>query len=314
MTLGFLGTVIGLERAVALGRRWTYAAPILSGGGALAVLLGAPAAAGGAAIALAGALLTVAYVSVGRRALETYVAVMAVGALAWAMAAILWAAGWAVSSVVPLLGAFLVLTIVGERLELARLSRPDRLARIAFVAAAGAVAVGAGLAVVAPPVGVRLAGAGLLLLASWLARFDVARASVRRAEPARYIAVSLLAGYAWLAVAGALWLVIGPQVAGPAYDAMLHALFLGFVLSMVFGHEIVIVPAVLGIPLRFDRSFYVPLALLHGSLLARVLADLAGATAVWQWSGALNVVAILAFIGVSVRAASSRAATRTRRA
>jgi len=100
-----------------------------------------------------------------------------------------------------------------------------------------------------------------------------------------------------------LWLVSGPQVGGPAYDAMLHALFLGFVLSMVFGHEIVIVPAVLGIPLRFSRAFYLPLGLLHGSLVVRVAADLAGVTVVRQWSGATNVFAILAFIAVTVAAA-----------
>ncbi|HVR88391.1 MAG TPA: hypothetical protein VHG53_02465 [Candidatus Limnocylindria bacterium] len=303
MTLGFLGTVIGLERAVALGRRWPYLAPVLSGAGALALVGGAPVPVGGAALALAGAVLATAYLAVGRRAPEGYVAIMALGAVAWITAAILWSAGWAVSSVVPLLAAFLVLTIVGERLQLARLSRPDALGRAAFALAVAVFALGVGATLVSPAVGVRVAGAGLVLLALWLARFDVARASIRRAEPARYIAISLLSGYAWLAVAGALWLAFGPQVGGPAYDAMLHALFLGFVLSMVFGHEVVIVPAVLGIPLRFGRAFYVPLALIHGSLLARVAADLAGATVVWQWSGAMNVVAILAFIGVSVAAA-----------
>ena len=305
MTLGFLGTVIGLERAVALGRRWLYLAPVLSGAGALGLVAGLPVPVGGMAFALAGAMLATAYATVGRRALEAYVAVMALGAIAWTAAAILWSAGWAVSSVVPLLAAFLVLTIVGERLELSRLSRPGALGRAAFGLAVSVFVLGVGATLIAPPVGVRVGGAGLILLALWLARYDVARTSIRRAEPARYIAVSLLAGYAWLAVAGALWLATGPQVGGPLYDAMLHALFLGFVLSMVFGHEIVIVPAVLGIPLRFGRAFYLPLGLLHGSLVARVAADLAGATVVVQWSGATNVLAILAFIAVSIAAGRS---------
>ena len=300
MTLGFLGTVIGLERAVALGRRWLYLAPGLSGAGALALVGGAPAPVGGVAFALAGAVLTAAYVSVGQRALEGYGAVMALGAVAWTVAAILWSAGWAVSSIVPLLAAFLVLTIVGERLELSRLSRPGVLGRAAFGLAVAMFAAGAGAALVFPPVGVRMAGAGLVLLALWLVRYDIVRTTIRRAEPARYIAVSLLAGYAWLAFAGVLWLVSGPQVGGLAYDAMLHALFLGFVLSMVFGHEIVIVPAVLGIPLRFSHAFYVPLGLLHGSLVVRVAADLAGVTVVRQWSGAANVLAVLAFIAVTI--------------
>lgn len=41
MALGFLGTVIGLERAVALGSRWTFAVPLLSGGGAIVLVAGA---------------------------------------------------------------------------------------------------------------------------------------------------------------------------------------------------------------------------------------------------------------------------------
>lgn len=303
MALGFLGTVIALERAVALGSRWTFAVPLLSGAAAIVLVAGGPQALAGAAIAGAGLLLVGVYASGMRRGPETYAIVMAGGAVAWAGAALLWTAGWAVSSVVPLLALFLVLTITGERLELARLSRPGRLGRAAFVGAVVVFATGGVLAVALPDPGVRLAGAGLVLLALWLARFDVARQTVRRAEPARYIAICLLAGYVWLAVAGLLWLGGGVQVGGSLYDAMLHALFIGFVLSMVFGHEIVIVPAVLGVTLRFSRRFYVPLALLHLSLLTRVVGDLAGAVTLWQLSGVTNVVAILLFIAVSVSAA-----------
>ena len=54
-----------------------------------------------------------------------------------------------------------------------------------------------------------------------------------------------------------------------------------------------------------SRAFYLPLGLLHGSLVARVAADLAGATVVVQWSGATNVLAILAFIAVSIAAGRS---------
>ena len=48
MVAGFLGTVIGLERAVALGRPWAYTAPLCTGLGAIALIAGAP---GGAATA-----------------------------------------------------------------------------------------------------------------------------------------------------------------------------------------------------------------------------------------------------------------------
>ena len=48
MISGFLGTVISLERAVAIGRWWAYAAPALSAIGAVALIVGAPAFASGA--------------------------------------------------------------------------------------------------------------------------------------------------------------------------------------------------------------------------------------------------------------------------
>src|SRR5438874_13536622 len=40
---GFLGTLIGVERAVALGAVWPYAAPLLTAVGTLALLTGLPA-------------------------------------------------------------------------------------------------------------------------------------------------------------------------------------------------------------------------------------------------------------------------------
>ena len=43
MVCGFLGTLIGVERAVALGACWPYAAPLLTAMGALALLTGLPA-------------------------------------------------------------------------------------------------------------------------------------------------------------------------------------------------------------------------------------------------------------------------------
>src|SRR6186713_1561902 len=55
MTSGFLGTVISLERAVALGSRWAYAAPLAAALGTILPLLGLHAA--GMALWLAAPLL-----------------------------------------------------------------------------------------------------------------------------------------------------------------------------------------------------------------------------------------------------------------
>ncbi len=58
-------------------------------------------------------------------------------------------------------------------------------------------------------------------------------------------------GHVWLGVAGGLALWLGPQWAGPLYDAQLHAVFVGFVLSMILGQAPVVFPSVLVLPLRY---------------------------------------------------------------
>ena len=77
----------------------------------------------------------------------------------------------------------------------------------------------------------------------------------------------LLSGYAWLAVGGAVILASGGLLPGsPSYDAAVHALAMGFVFSMVFGHAPIIFPAVMRVRMPYHWTFYAPLALLHLSL------------------------------------------------
>jgi hypothetical protein len=125
--------------------------------------------------------------------------------------------------------------------------------------------------------------------------------------------VCLLAGYACLAVSGGVVLASGGLRAGtPAYDAALHALGLGFVFSMVFGHAPIIAPAVLRIRVPYHPAFYLPLALLHLSLLVRVAGDVTGRFTWTSFGGALNALALAAFIaGVAIAAVrGKRAAPR----
>jgi hypothetical protein len=283
MTLGFLGTLISLERAVALRRTWAYVAPFAAAIGALLALSGTPGGYGAALLLLA-------------------------GAVAWCAAAAWWLTGAAVARFVPLLAAFLVLTIVGERLELARMGGLGRvLPRLWLGAAVAALVAGLVISLPAHRLGVRIAGAGLIAQALWLARYDIARRTVRGHGVTRFMAIALLAGYVWLAVAGVLWIAGDPALAGGfAYDASLHAIFLGFVFSMVFAHAPVIVPAVLRVPLPYHPRFYAHLALLHGSLALRLLGgDLAGNLTSWQWGGGLGELAILLFIVSSAHAVLS---------
>ena len=311
MTLGFLGTLISLERAVALGRPWGYLAPLAAGLGALALIAGLPMAIGTVLFTIGGALFVAIYGAFDRIEVALHTRVQALGAVAWLVAAPLLVDGRPMSGVIPWLAGFLVLTIAGERLELARLGRLSGPKRTAFILVAAVFCAGVAASLVVPDAGVRLAGVGLLGLAAWLARNDLARRTVRMPGVTRFIALCLLIGYGWLAAAGGAWIAFGAAIAGRPYDAMLHALFLGFVMSMIFGHAPVILPAVLGLPLPYRPWFYGHLVLLHAGLLIRILVgDLLGVTAGWQLGGVLNVAAVLLFLGGSVVA--SVVATRHR--
>lgn len=297
MISGFFGTVIALERAVALARPWAYAGPLLSGLGGGLVVAGAPAIAGQALLAAGSAVLVAAAVSVLARQRALFTLTMALGAACWLAGNVLWLAGWAVQSVVPAWLAFLVLTIAGERLELSRFLGTSAAATRAFGAVLIVVLAGAAAVPFAPRAGAIGFGAGLLALSAWLARFDIARRTVRERGLTRFVATCLLAGYAWLAAGAAIVLGAGGLFAGSAsYDAGLHAIGLGFVFSMVFGHAPIILPAVARVTMRWHWSAYLPLALLHLSLLVRCAGDAAGTYAWRAAGGALGAVALLAFV------------------
>jgi len=63
----FLGTVISLERAVALGSAWAYAAPLAAGCAGLAWIFGFPVQAGAALLAAAGLVLVAASIAIWQR-------------------------------------------------------------------------------------------------------------------------------------------------------------------------------------------------------------------------------------------------------
>jgi hypothetical protein len=74
-----------------------------------------------------------------------------------------------------------------------------------------------------------------------------------------------------------------------------HALFVGFVFSMIFGHAPIIVPAVVGVPIHYRPAFYAHLGLLHVSLIVRMAGDLTFWLPARQWGGMLNALAIVLF-------------------
>lgn len=311
MVFGFLGTQIGLERAVALRRPWPYLIPAGAGAGALWLLLGLPEVVGQAALAASGVLLVLVFVVVHRIEASWHNTVMGLGALAWAIGAIAWLGGAATYRIVPWLAAFLVLTIVGERLELSRMARPPGQSRSLLLGGVVVFLVGLVVAWPQPEIGIRIAGVGLLAQVLWLLRCDIARRTIKQTGATRYMAAALLAGYFWLLLGALLWIFGGALVGGGfSYDAMLHTIFVGFVFSMIFAHAPVIVPAVLGVKLPYRPSFYVPLMLLHVGMVIRVVGDWSENIHLWQCGGVINEVAIVLYLAL---AASSAVRARGKR-
>ncbi|WP_211489717.1 hypothetical protein [Georgenia thermotolerans] len=316
MVLGFVGTIIALERAVALGRAWAFAAPAAFGVGALALVSDLPLAYGKGALVVAAVLLLLVYRQLFARQPATAVTIQVLGAVMALGAALLWAGGVPVPDLTPWLAGFLVLTIFGERLELARLEALSGAASRVALGLALALLGAAVAALLAPPLGFSLVGLNLLGIAGWLAARDVARRTVRGTGLPRFAAACLLAGYAWLAVGGAIWALGGAVTEGRGYEAVLHAIMLGYVISMIMAHAPVIFPAVLRRTLPYHPVMYGPALLLHASLVLRLaVGDARGLEWAVQAGGVGNIVALLAFVAVSVwavLAAPHRRATSPR--
>lgn len=302
MVVGFLGTLISLERAVALDRTWAYLAPTLLGAGALLLVVptGADERVGGALLVAGATVQCVVQVPLWRRQRDDAVLVPALGAVALLGGTILWIGGADISFVVIWFAGYVVLTIAGERLELARLAMPATAGRDLLLLGL-AVALVLPAATLWPEVGSRLFGLALVGLAAWLATYDVARRTARGTGLPRFAAFCMIAGQFWLLVAGATWIVAGTLTDGPAYDGALHAVFLGFALSMVFAHASTILPAVARVRLPYSSAMWWPWALLQGSLLLRLyVGDVLGNDLARRVGGVGNGLALVLFLLVAV--------------
>jgi hypothetical protein len=293
MICGFFGTVIGLERAVALGGRWAYLGPLLSGIGGILILSGQDWRLGAWALTGASLVLLAASLVVIRRQQALFTYSLALGAASWLVGNLLWLNGSPTALTVAFWANFLIITIAAERLELSRFLPPSPRAQHLFVLILLLVLAGS-LAVYLQRLEI-IHGLGLIALALWLLRQDIARRTIRDQGLTRFVAVCLLLGYAWLAVSGLLMLLHG-GLHGPGYDAILHSLFLGFVFSMVFGHAPIIFPAVLRVRMPWHWSFYLPLLVLQLSLLLRLTGSGLGDAELLRLGGLANAIALALFI------------------
>lgn len=312
MVLGFVGTVICLERAVALGHRLAYLVPAMSGFGVIVLLAPLPfdsARAGLALLTLAQLGLLTIYVPLWRRSHDDAVVIQGAGAFCAAGAAALLTTGAHVSQIVGWLACYMILTICGERLELSRLTMARNRALSALCLAVVAALL---VSVVSPAIGWRVLGVVLIGLAVWLCRHDVARGGLRRGGQAAYIGTLLMIGYLWLATAGIVCTIQRPPTSRNGYDAVVHSLFLGFTMGMILGHAPIILPAVLQVRLEWTTWFWLPAFLLEASLLVRIgIGDGLDRSAAVQAGGTVNVLSLLTLVAVIATHIQPRTRART---
>lgn len=292
MICGFFGTLISLERAVADGRRTMLAVPALAAAGSV-LAIGGWITAGAAAWLLAGLGLAALTVVAAARLPTLFTRVMTVAALLWPIGTAAWIAGWALSEVAYTWLAFLVLTITAERIELARLTRPGS-ASVAILMAVLALLLGA-LAIGQPSNGSAILAAALGGLGLWLIVNDIALVTVRGTGLARFSAVCLLLGYGWLLVAAAMLGLVAPADSAFGHDVAVHAIAIGFVLSMVFAHAPIILPAVTGAPVRYTPFLYGPVAALQLSVALRTVGGVLQSLPLVSTSAWLTVAAFASY-------------------
>jgi hypothetical protein len=285
----FLGSLIILERAVVLKKLWAYAIPAVNLLSLPLFMAGYPIAAYACLVAGSLGLMLIFWLLLQRQP-DASIWVMLCGAACWLVGnslllihdlypmAVFW---WVL---------FLLLTISGERLELTRFL-PVTLKQKSILYSTLLICV-VGVLMPYHSSGRWILGAGIIGTALWLLRFDIARKTAKKEGLTAFGGRSLLMGYGWLLVCGALlfsydWLPL-------MYDAVLHAFFLGFVFSMIFAHGPVILPAVAGITTKpYNPLLYLPLLLLQISLALRIGADVFLWIEWRKWSGILSGVAIL---------------------
>lgn len=297
MVGGFLGTLISLEKAIPLQKKIYLAIPVVSASSIVFFLTG-HFTYSLLALVLASIGLCIIYAAYLIRQYDLNLLLMFLGALFWMVGNILLLTRNFYPLSFPWWMAFLLFTIVAERLELSKFLPVTKTNKNILLIFLGVFLSGALLPF--HTYGAYFSGTGLLLISLWLMRFDVVRITIKKKGLTRFTGIALLSGYIALLFDG-IFLIIFPNTPF-AYDAILHTFFIGFIISMIFAHGPIIFPGVLGSPVKpFHPLLYLPLVLLITSVAVRVLADATLIPISYRFaSGWISTVSILLYLATMV--------------
>lgn len=290
----FLGTLIILERVVALKQNWMYGIPIISGISIFLFWFGQNQLAM-ISISIGSFGLIYIYYYLVTKYKEVYYYIMGIGAIGWLVGNVILIVNPLYPAAVPWWMAFILFTIVGERMELNKFLPEKKYKTPLLLASIIIYTIG----LIMPDIhnlniGESISGVGLTLIAIWLFKYDIARKTIKTHGIHKYTGSLLLTGYSWLLLTGII-LFLGWK-APLAYDAVLHSFFLGFTFFMIFAHAPIIFPGVAGLSFRpYHPTLYIWTVLLFITLSGRIIGDVLSNTEIRKIFGMSNALIILSF-------------------
>lgn len=291
MVGGFLGTLILLEKVIPLKNKALLILPSLN---ALGILMTIPGQFNLGLLFLLGGSLSLLFVFVYyilRQPHELSVKIMATGAVCQIIGHIMLFSKHFYPAAFPWWMGFILLVIVGERVELSKFLPVTPLAKNILVVLC--IAFLSGLILPFHGTGKYISGLSLASISLWLLRYDAISIGLKKNGLTHFSAFALLAGCLALMFTG-IFLIALPDLPF-AYDAIVHTFFIGFAFSMIFAHGPIILPGVLGLSVKpFHPILYIPVCTSLLSLIVRLLADTNIVSPMLKlWSGWISVVSIL---------------------
>lgn len=314
MVNGFLGTVIGVKKAVDLRNDWTFLSPLLTLAGGLMLISGVSSQVPKLHFVFGSAWLCAITAIAFFRQRSIARLLLLDGCALWSCGNVLWLLGWPIHRLVPWWIGFLLCTIVSKCVSRSRSVGFTLWQRwLAFFAT---LVFSVGVVASAPLQlwGEQTAALGMIALAVCVL-LGTATGIDRHQVLPRFTAACSASGSGWLALAGTGLLIHTPLPAyGRVYDAILHAFFLGFVGPMIVTEILIISMSLATGPLRSCRSYYLVLLLFHATLAGRIAGDLRPSDKLNGWCGTVNALLIALFVlyvlVAGVRTARRRRATK----
>ena len=296
MVGGFMGTLICLERCMVMKNKGWLIAPFL-GLVATVFFIAGREEVGMYFLTLESVgLFLVMYIQTMKHKLPELI-VMCIGSICWLIGNILVIKTGFVPVATTWWIGFVLLTIVGERLEFGKFLPNPRWSKALLHTLLTVFFVG--LVVPFHEGGNWILGMSAITMGLWLLRFDMARIAVRKGGYHRYIGLGLIIGYVWLVMFGMVLCLLDSHPY--FYDLFLHTFFLGFAFSMIWAHAPIILPTV------FKRSQTVfhpvlwPLwSLFQLTLIGRMLSGLLMITEGRSWFGIINGWVLLSMFAVMI--------------